>query len=301
MAERVCAVIVTYNRKELLKECLQAVLSQTRPPDHVLVVDNASTDGTAEMVRQAFPQVELLSLAENIGGAGGFHEGIKHAYTKGFDWLWLMDDDAKPEPKVIRVLLSVASAKSLSVVGPLVVDDKDISLLAFTYNKNGTLARFVSQVNKVECIWGQVNLWNGVLMKCEIISLVGLPDTRLFIRGDEVEYFLRLRKFSIPMATSTKCIIRHPGGQKEEFPLLGGRLVAVFTNSDFKNYYLFRNRGYLIRLYGGKLRLARLFLEFARYTWFFWIYRKGDFRGWNFWRKAMFMGYNKKLEPFKEI
>lgn len=301
MAERVCAVIVTYNRKKLLQECLQAVLSQTRPPDHVLVVDNASTDGTAEMVRQAFPQVELLSLAENSGSAGGFHEGIKHAYAKGFDWLWLMDDDAIPEPKVIRTLLSMANDKTIGIVGPLVIDEKNTSLLAFTYKKNGTLARFVSQVEKMECIWGQVNLWNGVLIKREVISLVGLPDTRLFIRGDEVEYFLRLRKFSIPMATSTKCVIQHPGGQKEETPLLMGRLVAVFTNSNFKNYYLFRNRGYLIRLYGGQLRLPRLFLEFVRYTWFFWIYRKGDFRGWNFWRKAMFMGYKGKLEPYKEI
>lgn len=52
MSEKVCAVIVTYNRKELLRECLKAVLGQTRPPDHILVVDNASTDGTLEMLRE---------------------------------------------------------------------------------------------------------------------------------------------------------------------------------------------------------------------------------------------------------
>ena len=105
MGERVCAVIVTYNRKALLKECLEAVLAQTRPPDHVLVVDNASTDGTAEMLREEFPQVEVLRLPENQGGAGGFHEGMKRAYEEGFDWLWLMDDDTIPRPEALEALL----------------------------------------------------------------------------------------------------------------------------------------------------------------------------------------------------
>lgn len=88
MSERVCAVIATYNRKELLRECLQSVLSQTRLPDHILVVDNASTDGTQEMLKEESPQVEVLRLPENQGGAGGFHEGMKRAYEEGFDWLW---------------------------------------------------------------------------------------------------------------------------------------------------------------------------------------------------------------------
>jgi len=72
MSENICAVIVTYNRKELLRECLKAVLAQTRPPEHVLVVDNASTDGTPEMLQEEFPQVEVLCLPENQGSAGGF-------------------------------------------------------------------------------------------------------------------------------------------------------------------------------------------------------------------------------------
>ncbi|MFX5615039.1 glycosyltransferase, partial [Acinetobacter baumannii] len=79
------------------RECLQSVLSQTRAPDHVLVVDNASTDGTGEMLKEEFPEVEVLRLPENQGGAGGFHEGIKRAYEAGYDWIWLMDDDGLPK------------------------------------------------------------------------------------------------------------------------------------------------------------------------------------------------------------
>ncbi len=86
-AVRVFAVVVTYNRRPLLEECLQALGAQERPVDRVLVVDNASTDGTAAFVRNEHPEVQLLALAENEGGAGGFHEGLKAAHAAGADWI----------------------------------------------------------------------------------------------------------------------------------------------------------------------------------------------------------------------
>ena len=98
----VWAVVVTYNRKELLRECLVALRAQTRPPDHVLVVDNASTDGTLELVSEEFGEVELLALPENVGGAGGFHAGLERAYASGAEWAWLMDDDTVPQPEASR-------------------------------------------------------------------------------------------------------------------------------------------------------------------------------------------------------
>src|SRR4051812_35207484 len=78
-----CAVVVTYNRKALLTECLQALGAQTRAPDEILVVDNASTDGTAAMVREHFPDVRLEALDTNRGGAGGFHHGLDAAHRRG--------------------------------------------------------------------------------------------------------------------------------------------------------------------------------------------------------------------------
>jgi len=101
----VCAVVVTYNRRELLRRCLAALAQQRRAPDRILVVDNASTDGTREMVQQEFASTELLALAVNEGGAGGFHEGIKRAHADGAEWIWLMDDDTIPEPDALAELL----------------------------------------------------------------------------------------------------------------------------------------------------------------------------------------------------
>ena len=102
---RVIAVVVTYNRRDLLLESLAAVLAQTRAPDKVIVVDNASEDGTAAAVRDRFPAVHLAGLRRNSGGAGGFAAGMTLALADGADLIWLMDDDTVPEPGALRALL----------------------------------------------------------------------------------------------------------------------------------------------------------------------------------------------------
>jgi GT2 family glycosyltransferase len=102
---RVAAVVVTYNRRDLLLESLAAVLAQTRAPDQVIVVDNASEDGTAAAVRDQFPAVHLAELRRNSGGAGGFAGGMALALADGAGLIWLMDDDTVPEPGALSALL----------------------------------------------------------------------------------------------------------------------------------------------------------------------------------------------------
>ena len=105
MNTRVCAVVVTYNRKVLLRECLLSLEGQTRRPDAVLVVDNCSTDGTEAMLAEEFRHLWNLRLEVNSGGAGGFHEGMKWAYQRGFEWIWVMDDDVEAMPDALATLL----------------------------------------------------------------------------------------------------------------------------------------------------------------------------------------------------
>ncbi len=106
---RVTAVVVTFDRVELLKEALQALQGQSRPIDHIVVVDNASTDGTQgflDALVDAENNVEVVRLDRNVGGAGGFAEGMRQAHAAGCDWIWLMDDDAAPAPDSLRILLA---------------------------------------------------------------------------------------------------------------------------------------------------------------------------------------------------
>jgi rhamnopyranosyl-N-acetylglucosaminyl-diphospho-decaprenol beta-1,3/1,4-galactofuranosyltransferase len=106
---RVVAVVVTWNRRDLLKLALGALRTQTRPVDAIVVMDNASTDGTAAMVRRDFDEVDLVTLCRNTGGAGGFAAGMAHALADHKpDLLWLMDDDTVPEPTALEALLATA-------------------------------------------------------------------------------------------------------------------------------------------------------------------------------------------------
>ena len=111
----VCAVVVTYNRRDLLEECLAALAAQTHPVDHLLVIDNASTDGTPELLRERYAdQAELVALATNEGGAGGFHEGLRLGHAAGYDWIWLMDDDTIPSPTALQELLAAPARTGVS-------------------------------------------------------------------------------------------------------------------------------------------------------------------------------------------
>src|SRR5260370_23450449 len=105
-AQSVVVVIVTFNRPEMLCDCLSSLQRQTRPPAHILVVDNASNVEVAEHLRKvglaSDPRIEVLRLSRNTGGAGGFAAGIKHIIDKGYEWCWLMDDDVFAEEQCLE-------------------------------------------------------------------------------------------------------------------------------------------------------------------------------------------------------
>ncbi len=103
---KVAAVVVTYNRLPLLRQCLQALAAQTVPLSAIWVIDNASTDGTEQAVRgMNLPNLIYRNTGRNLGGAGGFAYGTREAALAGYDALWLMDDDTIPEPAALEMLL----------------------------------------------------------------------------------------------------------------------------------------------------------------------------------------------------
>src|SRR5260370_41119663 len=111
----VAAVIVTFNRKGLLVRCLEAVRAQTRPCDRVFIIDNASTDGTPELLADSGlldGMVDYVRLPVNTGSAGGFHEGMRGAYKSGHELLWLMDDHGCPAPGCLGTLMSRADSRA---------------------------------------------------------------------------------------------------------------------------------------------------------------------------------------------
>lgn len=101
---QVCALVLTCNRAPMLAQCLEHLDAQTRRPDHVLVVDNGSTDETPQVLAER-ADVEVLRLEENVGGAGGYARGLRAGLERGFDWIWMLDDDAFAQPGALEALV----------------------------------------------------------------------------------------------------------------------------------------------------------------------------------------------------
>ena len=262
---RICAVVVTYNRKTLLEECLAALLNQTRPLDEVIVIDNASTDGTKDIMRTRFVDVTYVRLAENIGGAGGFHEGMKLAYEKGHDWIWVMDDDAIPMADALEELEN----------SPAMLQDKVYALASTVLRQDGSIClihrrQFDAKKLKEEEIeadrykddYFQMDTASfvGLLISRKAIQEVGLPRKDFFIYFDDTEYSLRIRSTGI-MFTVTGSQIVH-----DKVKGSSNKLVQWRKPLDWRTYYTIRNQIYICKKYGnpGPLFYITLFLRILR-------------------------------------
>jgi rhamnopyranosyl-N-acetylglucosaminyl-diphospho-decaprenol beta-1,3/1,4-galactofuranosyltransferase len=192
---RVGAVVLTYNRADSLRRTLRALERQTRPVDEILVVDNASTDGTAAMLGAEFPHVWHLRLAENTGPAGGMAAGLQAAAADGHRWVWLFGDDDVAHPEALEVLLAAAAEFPVERLGMLASWMRD--------ERGGTITAAAGWRHRSMSIpaKGQGEpahpadtiCMSGALISSALITTVGVPEARFFIMFEEVEYCLRTR------------------------------------------------------------------------------------------------------------
>lgn len=190
----ITAVVVTYNRRDLLEECLAALAAQTRRLDRILVVDNASSDGTPDLIRSAYPHVDLLALSENEGGAGGFHEGMKRAHSGGAEWLWLMDDDTIPHPDALERLLA---AEERLPQRPAVLASKSVWNDGRMHPMNTPgpdRDRMDRVLMGVEAGLVAVNsaTFVSLLVHRSAVDGHGLPHKHFFIWSDDIDYTTRV-------------------------------------------------------------------------------------------------------------
>jgi rhamnopyranosyl-N-acetylglucosaminyl-diphospho-decaprenol beta-1,3/1,4-galactofuranosyltransferase len=188
----VCTVVVTFNRKKLLRECLTALSVQTRPSDCVIVLDNHSTDGTPAMVAGEFPAFTLINLPENMGGSGGFYEGVKWAWEHGYEWIWVMDDDVEPFPETLRRMLTYTDVSKFIHVrrrGP-----EGVISLEAVWDLNSCYpmqyGQDISFAGDPPRPWISLTYGNfeGALIHRDIPSAIGFPDARFFVGGDDTIY-----------------------------------------------------------------------------------------------------------------
>jgi rhamnopyranosyl-N-acetylglucosaminyl-diphospho-decaprenol beta-1,3/1,4-galactofuranosyltransferase len=213
---RIAAVVVTYNRRALLEGCLDALLRQHRPLDEILVIDNASTDDTAEMLAKKYNgKITHVRLEENVGGAGGFYEGIRLAYEKGHDWIWVMDDDVEPMADALRVLAesSAFSDPSVGFLASLVLDS-NLNAQTSSYRRFNRLMAACPAVDESSLEQSLVPIeaagFLGGMIRRKAIDTVGLPLKDLFIYWDDTEFIHRISKrFKVFLVPASKVVHKY--------------------------------------------------------------------------------------------
>jgi rhamnopyranosyl-N-acetylglucosaminyl-diphospho-decaprenol beta-1,3/1,4-galactofuranosyltransferase len=297
-AERIVGVVVTHKRRELLAESLKVLGSQTRPLDHLVVVDNAAEDDVSELVESSEIPTSYLGSQHNLGGAGGFALGILYALSLGADWVWLADDDGRPEgPKVLETLLDCAQRHGLAEVSPVVCDIDDPDRLAFPLRRGVEWRRLRSELfadgdDSADLLPGIASLFNGALFRASAIDTVGVPDLRLFVRGDEVEVHRRLVRSGLPFGTCLQTAYVHPNGAEEFKPILGGRMHTQYPDNETKRFFTYRNRGYLLSQPGMRKLLPQ---EWVRFGWYFLVTRR-DPQGLREWMRLRKLGRQERFE-----
>jgi len=285
-------VVVTRARPELLAKSLAVVAGQSRPIDHLVVVDNGPDDAVRRLIDAVDVPSTYLASQRNLGGAGGFALGMLHALSLGADWLWLADDDGRPDgPEVLRTLLDCARAHSLEAVSPVVCSIDDPDVLAFPVRQGTTWHRRRSALGGADLLPGYASLFNGALFSAACVDAVGVPDHRLFFRGDEVDVHRRLVRSGLAFGTCLRTAYLHPNGSDEFRPILGGRMHAQYPDDATKRFFTYRNRGYLMAQPGLRRLLPQ---EWLRFGWYFLITTR-DPRGLREWFRLRTLGRKERF------
>ncbi len=292
MPETIVGVVVTHRRRALLAESLAVLASQTRPLDHLIVVDNACEDDVRTVVESQPLATTYLGSKHNLGGAGGFALGILYALSLGADRVWLADDDGRPEgPDVLATLLRCAETRALDEVSPVVCDIDEPDRLAFPLRRGTAWRRWRSELGTDEFLPSYASLFNGALFTAAAIEAVGVPDLRLFVRGDEVEVHRRLTRSGLRFGTCLQTAYLHPNGSDEFKPILGGRMHTQYPDDAAKRYFTYRNRGYVLAQPGMRKLLPQ---EWIRFGWYFLVTTR-DVAGLREWRRLRALGRTERF------
>lgn len=248
---KVAAVVVTYNRIELLKQCVEKILTQSQSCD-ILLVDNASNDGTEAwaLVQVAkYDNIFYQNTGANIGGAGGFNFGMRWAVEAGYEYVWVMDDDCLPYEDALEELLKADDILQVNygwlTSVALWKDGHECNMNRPKLKKNFYDYLELMQYGLVQA---EQATFVSLFLKTEIIKQAGLPIKEFFIWGDDIEYTRRIAvRKQIPSFVVGKSKVLH--AMKDNT----GSSIATDVGERIERYnYAFRNENYLYRQEGIK-------------------------------------------------
>ena len=243
----VCAVVVTFNRKDKLRKCIDCLKEQAEVKCDILIVDNASSDGTREMIDSDFslPGLYYYNTGKNLGGAGGFEYGIREAVLKNYKYIWIMDDDTWPEEDALSALFK--ADKRLNGDWGLLSSLAfwtDGSICRMNIQKKNIIKHIGKKEYEKELVPIKMCSFVSLLVKSDVIKDVGLPIGEYFIWTDDYEFTGRITRkykgFFIPSSHVVHAMNKHT------------RVNFATDDSDrIERYrYIYRNDVHCYRQYG---------------------------------------------------
>ncbi|MFZ0547316.1 MAG: glycosyltransferase family 2 protein [Candidatus Promineifilaceae bacterium] len=251
-------VILNWRQPELTIACVKAVQAMDGPQFDLLLIDNGSGDNSAEILTDKLPDVQLLTLPENLGFAGGCNVGLRHAVEQGYTYALLLNNDAFPEVNMLQVLLGEMGG-DVGMASPKVLyhPERDYvsfgggrqhpSLLEVRDSKANQKDRPAWQETEaVDYLWG--TCW---LVNLAALQTVGLLDERFFMYYEDLDWSIRFRQAGYRLLWVGKARLYH-----QESRSTGG------TDSPLRRYYLARSSVIFFRRYAHQGR--PLFIFFFR-------------------------------------
>jgi len=267
---KVFIIVLNWNKLQNILECLKSVFLQDYPNYEVVVVDNASTDGSCDVIEREYPTVCLIKNSTNLGYAGGNNVGIRYAMSKNPDYIWLLNNDLTVERKCLREIIGAAEkSDSIGLVSPIVYhyDRPNQSQFAGSYMNWEDLSLVYldwdSEVGEKYEIPSDLCLWGtALLIKRKLIEKIGYLKDEYFAYWEDIEYSLRSIKAGFENVVCKSGKVFH----RNEFEEGNG-----FKKEKYFYYFMQRNRIILANEYFEKVipRLKfkiRYFAELSDYV-----------------------------------
>jgi GT2 family glycosyltransferase len=244
----VASVTVAYNAARVLPQQMEALLRQTHPLQELIVIDNASTDGTGSMLAERYPQVTVMRMTKNLGAAGGSAAGLSYAaLERGYDWVWAFDQDSVPgADSLTRLLAGVGSLNGgqaeVGMIVPMPVHDETKMHYPPLLWRDGFVKPAMDQMR--EPLWfADLVIASGSLIRREMVERIGLPRADFFMDYFDFEYSLRARAHGYKIAVVPGAELSHEIGQARKVWLpSGSRLWTSYA--PWREYYNSRNLAY---------------------------------------------------------
>jgi len=295
---RIAAVVVTHDRPELLQQALGALRMQTRPLDAIYVVDNASDSASAARLGRP-ADLTVLRSDTNLGGAGGFAFGMAAAFAAGYDWLWLLDDDAIARPDALARLVGALTGPAANTLGDaaaLCGTVREFGEIGLQHRRRYHLASGLERCLPRRAYDGppcrtDTASFVGLLVSATAIARAGLPEPALFLSYDDTEYALRLGRAGLAIWLVPDSVVEHLRERR-------GRLRAGPFGR--KHYFTIRNRLAVARAYASWPRVATG--AALLFSLMLWLVSGGSFQrgAWRILLRAIRDGMRQRLGPFPD-